>query len=73
MVVKDGRYGHYVTDGEINASLRKGDTVEGLTVQRASELLTERRAKGPAPKRSNRKKSATAKPPASRNQPRKRD
>ena len=60
MVVRDGRYGHYVTDGETNASLRKGDTVEGLTVERASELLAERRAKGPA-KRPARKKSSTAK------------
>ena len=48
VVVKDGRYGHYVTDGDINASLRSGDTVEGLTLERACELLAERRAKGPA-------------------------
>ena len=48
VVVKDGRYGHYVTDGDINASLRSGDTVEGLTLERAGELLAERRAKGPA-------------------------
>ena len=39
IVVKDGRFGPYVTDGETNASLRKGDTVEGITVERASELL----------------------------------
>ena len=58
MVVKDGRYGHYVTDGEVNASLRTGDTIEGLTVERASELLAERRAKGPAKKRPARKKQA---------------
>jgi DNA topoisomerase-1 len=45
MVVKDGRFGPYVTDGETNASLRKGDTVEGLTTERAVELLAERRAK----------------------------
>ena len=48
VVVRDGRYGHYVTDGDINASLRSGDTVEGLTLERACELLAERRAKGPA-------------------------
>ena len=51
MAVKEGRYGPYVTDGEINASLRKGDAVERLTPERASELLAERRARGPAPKR----------------------
>ncbi len=52
MVVKDGRFGPYVTDGEgVNASLRRGDTVEELTDNRAAELLAEKRAKGPAPKR----------------------
>ncbi|HEV8556318.1 MAG TPA: type I DNA topoisomerase [Actinophytocola sp.] len=51
MVVKEGRFGPYVTDGETNASLRKADNVETLTVERAAELLAERRAKGPAPKR----------------------
>jgi DNA topoisomerase I len=48
LVVKDGRFGPYVTDGETNASLRRGDDVESLTVDRALELLAERRAKGPA-------------------------
>jgi DNA topoisomerase I len=48
LVVKDGRYGPYVTDGETNASLRRGDDVEGLTLERALELLAERRAKGPS-------------------------
>jgi len=48
LVVKDGRFGPYVTDGETNASLRRGDEVEGLTLERALELLAERRAKGPA-------------------------
>jgi DNA topoisomerase I len=51
MVVKDGRFGPYVTDGETNASLRKGDEVASLTVQRASELLAERRAAAPSPRR----------------------
>ncbi|WP_460396464.1 type I DNA topoisomerase [Actinophytocola sediminis] len=51
MVVKDGRFGPYVTDGEYNASLRKSDSVEELTDERAAELLAEKRAKGPAPKR----------------------
>jgi DNA topoisomerase I len=52
LVVKDGRFGPYVTDGETNASLRRGDDVEGLTLERALELLAERRAKGPAQPRS---------------------
>ncbi len=51
MVIKDGRFGPYVTDGETNASLRKGDSVEQITDERASELLAERRAKAPAPKK----------------------
>jgi DNA topoisomerase-1 len=45
MVIKDGRFGPYVTEGETNASLRKGDTVEDMTDERAAELLAERRAK----------------------------
>ncbi|MBA2294528.1 MAG: type I DNA topoisomerase [Actinobacteria bacterium] len=48
LVVKDGRFGPYVTDGETNASLHRGDDLEGLTLERALELLAERRAKGPA-------------------------
>ncbi len=48
LVVKDGRFGPYVTDGETNASLRRGEDVAGLTLERALELLAERRAKGPA-------------------------
>jgi DNA topoisomerase-1 len=55
MVVKDGRFGPYVTDGETNASLRRGDSVDELTVERATELLAERRARGPATKRAPRK------------------
>ena len=62
MVVKDGRYGPYVTDGVTNASLRSrdGDTVEGLTVERAADLLQTRRDAGPA-KRGGRKKAAAKK------------
>jgi DNA topoisomerase-1 len=52
MVVKEGRFGPYVTDGETNASLRAGDTAEEITDARASELLQLRRDRGPAkPKR----------------------
>ena len=64
MLVKDGRFGPYVTDGEYHASLRKGDTVEELTVDRAAELLADRRLRGPAKKATKRaanKKKATKK------------
>ena len=60
MVVKDGRFGPYVTDGETNASLRKGDDVETISDERASELLADRRARGPA-KKAPRKKAAAKK------------
>ena len=50
IVVRSGRFGPYVTDGETNASLRKGDDPESVTLERAIELLAERRAKGPAQK-----------------------
>ena len=51
IVLRDGRFGPYVTDGETNASLRKGDEPESVTLQRAIELLADRRAAAPAPKR----------------------
>ncbi|GAB2697501.1 type I DNA topoisomerase [Thalassiella azotivora] len=47
VVVKDGRFGPYVTDGETNATLRKDDAVESVTLERAAELLAEKRARGP--------------------------
>jgi DNA topoisomerase I len=50
LVIKDGRFGPYVTDGETNASLRKGDSVEELTIERALELLQDRRDRGPVTK-----------------------
>ncbi|MGW1586236.1 type I DNA topoisomerase [Streptomyces sp. NPDC002386] len=58
VVVKDGRFGPYVTDGETNATLRSGDSVETITPERGFELLAEKRAKGPAKKTA---KKATAK------------
>jgi DNA topoisomerase I len=61
VVVKSGRFGDYVTDGEHNATLRKEDTVEAITLERAAELLAERRAKGPAKKASKRGAKKTAK------------
>jgi DNA topoisomerase-1 len=51
MVIKDGRFGPYVTDGETNASLRKGDEVAAITDQRAAELLADRRIAPPSPRR----------------------
>ncbi|GGF49656.1 DNA topoisomerase 1 [Marmoricola endophyticus] len=66
VVVKAGRFGEYVTDGEYNATLRKDDSVEAITLERAAELLEERRAKGPAKKSAKKgaKKSAAKKAPA---------
>lgn len=67
MVIKDGRFGPYVTDGETNASLRKGDDVQSITDARASELLADRRARGPvkkAAKKAPAKKAAAKKAPA---------
>jgi len=50
VVVKSGRFGEYVTDGEYNATLRKDDSVESITLERAAELLADRRERGPAKK-----------------------
>jgi DNA topoisomerase-1 len=67
MVVKEGRFGPYVTDGETNASLRKDDSIEELTDGRAAELLADRRARGPvtrkkaAPRRTAAKKAPAKK------------
>ena len=60
VVVKSGRFGPYVTDGEYNATLRKDDSIEELTLERAAELLADKRAKGPA-KKTTRKKAAPRK------------
>jgi DNA topoisomerase I len=59
IVLREGRFGPYVTDGETNASLRKGDTIESITPQRAIELLADRRAAAPAPKRRAGTRTAT--------------
>ena len=61
MVIKDGRFGAYVTDGEFNATLRRGDEIETITAERAAELLAEKRAKGPAPKKRPVSKATAAK------------
>ncbi len=67
IVVKSGRFGEYVTDGEFNATLRKEDSVEAITLERAAELLAERRARGPAkraPRRTTTRKAPARKPAA---------
>ena len=67
VVVKDGRFGPYVTDGETNATLRSGDSVEEITPERGYELLAEKRAKSPAKKTTKKapaKKTAAKKAPA---------
>jgi DNA topoisomerase-1 len=68
VVVKEGRFGPYVTDGETNASLRSGDAVESLTLERGVEMLAERRARGPAKKRG----PAKRRPPTKRRPPERR-
>ncbi|KOV57763.1 DNA topoisomerase I [Streptomyces sp. NRRL WC-3618] len=74
VVVKDGRFGPYVTDGESNATLRSGDSVEEITPERGYELLAEKRAKAPVKKTAKKapakkapaKKAATAKTAAAK-------
>ena len=66
-MVKDGRFGPYVTDGATNATLRKDDAVESITLERAAELLAEKRARGPAKKaRPAARKPAARKKPATK-------
>jgi DNA topoisomerase-1 len=62
VTVKEGRFGPYVTDGMTNASLRKGDTIEAVTIGRAAELLANRREAAPRPvRKAGAAKKATAK------------
>jgi DNA topoisomerase-1 len=72
MLVKEGRFGPYVTDGETNASLRKGDDVATLTPQRGAELLADRRAAAPSrPKRATPAKKTTSRTKKTSGTPRK--
>lgn len=64
IVVKDGRFGPYVTDGETNATLRKDDDPMTVTLERAAELMQDRRERGPVKKPGARK--AVAKKPAAK-------
>ncbi|PWD50661.1 type I DNA topoisomerase [Serinibacter arcticus] len=66
VLVKDGRFGPYVTDGTTNATLRREDDVETITPERGFELLAEKRAKGPAKKPAARARTTTAKKPAAK-------
>jgi DNA topoisomerase-1 len=61
VVVKAGRFGPYVTDGEYNATIPRGEDEAAITLARAAELLAERRAKGPAKKAAKRSTKKTAK------------
>ncbi len=70
VVVKEGRFGPYVTDGETNATLRKDDSVESISLLRAAELLADKRARGPVKKTAKKspakKTTATAKKTAAK-------
>ncbi len=61
VTVKDGRFGPYITDGETNVTVPRAETVEDLTEARAFELLADKRAKGPAPKRTPTRRTTTRK------------
>ncbi|WP_035253559.1 type I DNA topoisomerase [Agrococcus lahaulensis] len=69
--VRDGRFGPYVTDGETNATIPRGEDVEGITFERAIELLQIKREKGPAkkPARKAAAKKPAAKKPAAKKPP----
>jgi len=59
--LKDGRFGPYVTDGETNATIPRGEQVDDVTFERAVQLLADKRAKGPAPKRTTKRSTTTRK------------
>jgi len=72
LIIKDGRFGMYVTDGETNATLRRGDTVEAMTIERGLELLAGRRAweaenGGAARPKKTRKKATKSAPSLTKN------
>ncbi|MGI4893701.1 MAG: DNA topoisomerase, partial [Janthinobacterium lividum] len=66
IVIKDGRFGPYATDGTTNATLRKDDDPETVTLERAAELLADKRANGPAPKKKAAAKKTVAKTAAAK-------
>jgi DNA topoisomerase-1 len=56
LVIKDGRFGPYITDGEYNVTVPRGQAVEQVDLEQAADLIAAKRAKGPAPKRTTRRK-----------------
>jgi DNA topoisomerase-1 len=64
--IRDGRFGAYVTDGETNATIPRGTSVEDVDFAAAVQLLADKRAKGPAKKRTTAKKAPAQKAPAKR-------
>jgi DNA topoisomerase-1 len=62
--LKDGRFGPYVTDGETNATIPRGEDAMEITFERAVQLIADKRAKGPAPKRTAARRTTTRKAPA---------
>ncbi len=62
--VRDGRFGPYVTDGETNVTIPRGQTPDDITFEIAVQMLADKRAKGPAPKRGAAKKAPAKKAPA---------
>jgi DNA topoisomerase-1 len=61
ILLKDGRFGPYVTDGEINATVPRGMPIDQLDFEQAVQLIADKRAKGPAPKRAAKKKAPAKK------------
>ena len=62
--IKDGRFGAYVTDGTTNVTIPRGQTADDITFEIAVQMLADKRAKGPAPKRTTRRTATTRKPAA---------
>lgn len=62
--IKDGRFGAYVTDGTTNVTIPRGQTADDITFEVAVQMLADKRAKGPAPKRTTRRATTTRKPAA---------
>ncbi len=64
--VRDGRFGPYVTDGETNVTIPRGQTPDDITFEIAVQMLADKRAKGPAKKRTTTRKTTAAKKPAAK-------
>ena len=64
IVIKDGRFGPYITDGVTNITVPRSETIESVTHERAVELLAEKRAKGPVKRKTTAKKAPAKKVPA---------